>query len=285
MSSSATAPPPPPPPPPLPPPPALAKVQQTTTAADDNTAKATIVAAGAGINIITHKKHPVVLTAREIAELPNYQGAYTGRLPVSPDAAPPAAGGTADLSNNPNLTRHRLCVRNPRTRRHTLLFRYYPMFAGFTGPRPQRQQPLLEPDTAGCELEWVAVTPGTETFFCTPFTLFDFRCVRTVRACVRACVRAWCTMRAVMRVCAGFVNTVRSDSCMVAGCALPFSFLQSTPATTNQEPTNRRGVSNKRNNSQTSTHTPVNETHEHSTVNNQVQACVPPRRHVHPAHA
>ena len=98
--------------------------------------------------ITKNKKHRVVLTAKELQEMPNYQGKYE-----LPDMS---KGSKSKL----------LCVKNPRTGTRTLFFRYFPMFGGFLGPN----QPEVE--SGKCDLEWVDVVPGTEPFFCTPFTLF-----------------------------------------------------------------------------------------------------------------
>jgi hypothetical protein len=109
-----------------------------------------------------------MLTAKEIARLPNCQGAYTSRLPPPPDTTVDDGAATA-VSRQ-----HYLCVKNARTGRRTLFFRYCALYNGFIDPLKR-----LELEAGNLELEWVVRTPGTEPLFCTPFTLMGLRCVQS----------------------------------------------------------------------------------------------------------
>ena len=126
------------------------------------------VAAAAAPPIVSCKKHPVVLSASEVAQLPNFQGAYNdSKIPPTPQKQQIGALGSSAKSSSADYC---LCVKNRRTGRLTLFFRYFPMFAGFIGKE-------VEKESGDCDLVWVPKAPGTEVFFCTPFTLFGFRCV------------------------------------------------------------------------------------------------------------
>lgn len=161
----------PPPPPPPPPPPVKAVDKEPTP---DSAAEEIPRALKPRVT-----KSKVLLTAKEIAALPNFQDKYNDKIPLLRASAAAAeiptdgTGGNNALASNtgaePAPKNHILCVRNPRTGSLTAFFKYYPAFAGFLGPREP-----MEDESGACALEWVHQSKGEEILYCTPFLLFDY---------------------------------------------------------------------------------------------------------------